>query len=29
MKKFWAELGKFFGKGIILGRWEIKFTWKF
>ena len=29
MKKFWISLGEFFAKGIVLGRWEVKFTWKF
>ena len=29
MRKFWIELSKFFGKGFALGKWEIKFTWKF
>lgn len=24
MKKFWIGLGKFFAKGIVLGRWEFK-----
>lgn len=28
-KKFFIGLGKFFGKGLALGRWEIKFTWYF
>ena len=28
-KKFLVDLGIFFTKGLVGGRWEIKFTWKF
>ena len=26
---FLKKIGVFLGKGFVLGRWEIKFTWKF
>ena len=29
MKKFLLKLGEFLGKGFTIGRWEVKFTWKF
>jgi len=29
MNKLLKEVGLFFLKGFTIGRWEIKFTWKF
>lgn len=28
-KKFLLNLGTFLGKGLVIGKWEVKFTWKF
>lgn len=28
-KKFWLGLGRFFGEGFLIGRWEFKFTIRF
>lgn len=29
LKKWLANIAIFLGKGFALGRWEVKFTWKF
>lgn len=28
-KNFWLKLTEFFAKGVLGGKWEIKFTWRF
>ena len=29
MQKFLLGLSKFFAKGFVMGKWEIRFEWRF
>ena len=29
VKKFLSSIGIFLAKGFAIGRWEVKFTWRF
>ena len=29
IKEFFKSIGVFVGKGVLTGKWEVKFTWRF